>query len=67
MVLLCIAAVDSTKRKWKWKRKSKIPTPLYPRYSGFEIFEKGLAKQPANPHFVVVVKAKRTNDLVSLT
>ncbi|XP_075503988.1 uncharacterized protein LOC142541318 [Primulina tabacum] len=53
------AAVGSAKRK----RKSKIPTPLYPRYSGFEIFEKGLAKQPTNPHFVVQVRAKRTNDL----
>ncbi|XP_073284099.1 uncharacterized protein [Primulina huaijiensis] len=59
MLLLYIAAVGSTKRK----RKSKIPTPLYPKYSGFEIFEKGLAKQPANPHFVVQVRAKRTNDL----
>ncbi|XP_073049724.1 uncharacterized protein [Primulina eburnea] len=54
-------AVGSTKRKRK--SKIKIPTPLYPKYSGFEIFEKGLAKQPANPHFVVEVKAKRTNDL----
>ncbi|XP_073049716.1 uncharacterized protein [Primulina eburnea] len=53
------AAVGSAKRK----RKSIIPTPLYPKYSGIEIFEKGLAKQPANPHFVVQVRAKRTNDL----
>ncbi|XP_073135596.1 uncharacterized protein [Henckelia pumila] len=45
------------------KAKRKTAPPLYPRYCGMEIFEKGLAAKPSNPYFVTKIKPTRTFDL----